>query len=53
MKEIREIFETVSTYCGMIFLDAKMQRCEDAKSITKAAKQLGSEAAKIKKTIGR
>ena len=46
MKEIREIFETVSTYCGMIFLDAKMQRCEDAKSITKAAKQLGSQAAK-------
>ena len=46
MKEIREIFETVSTYCGMMFLDAKMPRCEDAKSITKAAMLLGSEAAK-------
>ena len=34
MKEIREIFETVSTYCGMMFLE------------NRAAKQLGSEAAK-------
>ena len=34
MKEIREIFETVRTYCGMMFLE------------NRAAKQLGSEAAK-------
>ena len=47
MKEIREIFETVSTYCGMMFLDAKMQRCEDAKSVTKAARQLGSGATHV------
>ena len=50
MKEIREIFETVRKYCGMMFgdekLDAKRQRCEDAKSVSEAAKQLGSEAAK-------
>ena len=47
MKEIREIFETVRTYCGMMFLDAKMQRCEDAKSVTKAARQLGSGATHV------
>ena len=46
MKEIREIFEAVRTYYGMIFGDAKMPRCEDAKSVSEAAKQLGSEAAK-------
>ena len=34
MKEIREIFETVRTYCGMMFLDAKMHRCKDAKPFT-------------------
>ena len=34
MKEIREIFDTVRTYCGMIFGE------------NRAAKQLGSEAAK-------
>ena len=47
MKEIREIFETVRTYCGMMFLDAKMPRCEDAKSVTKAARQLGSGATHV------
>ena len=46
MKEIREIFETVRTYCGMMFLDAKMPRCEEAKSVSEAARQLGSQAAK-------
>ena len=34
MKEIREIFETVRTYCGMMFGE------------NRAAKQLGNEAAK-------
>ena len=34
MKEIREIFETVSTYCGMMFLDAKRPRGEEDKSVT-------------------
>ena len=47
MKEIREIFETVSTYCGMMFLDAKMPRCEDAKSLSEAARQLGSGATHV------
>ena len=34
MKEIREIFETVRTYCGMMFLDAKRPRGEEDKSVT-------------------
>ena len=34
MKEIREIFETVSTYCGMMFGDAKRPRGEEDKSVT-------------------
>ena len=46
MAEIREIFETVKTYCGMMFLDAKMPRGEKDKSVSEAAKQLGSGAAK-------
>ena len=46
MAEIREIFETVRTYCGMMFLDAKRPRGEEDKSVSEAAKQLGSGAAK-------
>ena len=34
MKEIREIFETVRTYCGMMFGDAKRPRGEEDKSVT-------------------
>ena len=34
MAEIREIFETVRTYCGMMFLDAKRPRGEEDKSVT-------------------
>ena len=46
MAEIREIFETVRTYCGMMFLDAKMPKGEEDKSVSEAARQLGSGAAK-------
>ena len=42
MSDIKEIFATVRKYCGMMFGDAKMQRCEEAKSVSEAAKQLGS-----------
>lgn len=42
MSDIKEIFATVRKYCGMMFGDAKMQRCEEAKSLSEAAKQLGS-----------
>ena len=41
MKEIREIFETVSTYCGMMFGE------------NRAAKQLGSGAAKRNCHLGK
>ena len=34
MKEIREIFETVRTYCGMMFGDAKRPKGEEDKSVT-------------------
>ena len=47
MKEIREIFETVRTYCGMMFGDAKRPRGEEDKSVSEAAWQLGSQAAAI------
>ncbi len=47
MAEIREIFETVRTYCGMMFGDAKMPRCEEAKSVSEAARQLGSGATHV------
>ena len=46
MKEIREIFETVRTYCGMMFGDAKRPRGKEDKSVSEAARQLGSQAAK-------
>ena len=47
MKEIREIFETVRTYCGMMFGDAKRPRGKEDKSVSEAARQLGSQAAKL------
>ena len=47
MSDIKEIFATVRTYCGMMFGDAKMQRCEEAKSVSEAAKQLGSGATHV------
>ena len=47
MAEIREIFETVRTYCGMIFLDAKRPRGEEDKSVSEAARQLGSGATHV------
>ena len=39
MKEIREIFETIRTYCGMMFLE------------NRAAKQLGSQPIKIERLV--
>ena len=47
MAEIREIFETVRTYCGLIFLDAKRPRGEEDKSVSEAARQLGSGATHV------
>ena len=47
MAEIREIFETVRTYCGMIFLDAKRPRGEEDKSVSEATRQLGSGATHV------
>lgn len=47
MSDIKEIFATVRKYCGMMFGDAKMQRCEEAKSVSEAAKQLGSGATHV------
>ena len=47
MAEIREIFETVRTYCGMIFLDAKRPRGEEDKSVSEAARKLGSGATHV------
>ena len=60
MKEIREIFETVRTYCGMMFgdakLDAKMPRCEDAKSVTGVTESLlapmaGEESSSLRTVV--
>ncbi len=52
MKEIREIFETVRTYCGMIFGDAKL----DAKSVTGVTESLlapmaGEESSSLRTVV--